>query len=195
MSFSRGRKQPAPLDETALYEYAVGALARRMRAIAELKQLMRRKVEQGESGESKIATVVARLKEHGYINDSQYAANYARLRQENEKFGKRRVQQELYLKGVHPDLIGRTLEAAYEGVDEEQLVRAHLERKRVKPPATEKDAARVVRLLARAGFSTGAIFKVLKNWTVSDDALSAIEQLPPQEVDDSDDSDRNEGTD
>ena len=34
------RKKPEPLDEAALYQYAVGALARQMRTVAELKRLL-----------------------------------------------------------------------------------------------------------------------------------------------------------
>src|SRR3984957_1134588 len=54
----RARKKPEPLDEAALYQYAVGALARQMRTVAELKRLMSRRVEPGEAGEAKVAVVV-----------------------------------------------------------------------------------------------------------------------------------------
>ena len=62
---------PTPLDEAALYDYAVNALARSMRTVAQLKRLMRRKVEAGETGEEKIAAVVARLHEHRYLDDAR----------------------------------------------------------------------------------------------------------------------------
>ena len=38
----RAPKKAQPLDEAALYQYAVGALARQMRTVAELKRLMSR---------------------------------------------------------------------------------------------------------------------------------------------------------
>ena len=92
--------RPRPtLDEAALYQYAVGALGRQMRTVAELKRLMSRRVEEGEAGESKMAAVVARLAEQRYLDDSAFASTYTRLRQENQSFGKRRVQQELTRKG------------------------------------------------------------------------------------------------
>ena len=81
------------------------------------------------------------------------------LRQENQSFGKRRVRQDLVQKGVHAEVIAKTLDAAYEDVNEEELARRHLERKRVKKPSNEKEAARVMRMLVRAGFSTGVIFQ------------------------------------
>ena len=52
----RARKKPEPLDEAALYQYAVGALARQMRTVAELKRLMIRRVESGDPGDGDEAT-------------------------------------------------------------------------------------------------------------------------------------------
>ena len=154
-----------------------------MRTAAELTQLMRNKVEAGEGGQAKINGVLARLKEYGYVNDADYAANYAKLRQENASFGKRRVRQDLAVKGVHAELIAATLEAAYENVNEEELARRHLERKGVKKPANQKEAARVMRMLMRAGFSTGVIFSILKNWNVPNEALAALEAVEDDPAD------------
>ncbi|MFZ0663439.1 MAG: regulatory protein RecX [Acidobacteriaceae bacterium] len=177
----RARKKPEPLSQSALYEYTAGALGRHMRTVAELTRLMRRRVEPGESGQAKIEAVIARLKEYGYLNDADYAANYARLRQENASFGKRRVRQDLAVKGVHPELIAETLDTAYQNVNEEALARRHLERKGVKKPTTQKEAARVLRMLMRAGFSTGVVFSILKNWNVPEDALSGLESAAEDE--------------
>ena len=179
----RARKKPEPLNEAALYEYAVNALGRRMRTVAELTRLMLNRVERGERGQAKIDAVIARLKEYGYVNDADYAANYAKLRQENSSFGKRRVRQDLAIKGVKADVIASTLDAAYEGVKEEELARKHLERKRVKKPANEKEAARVMRMLVRAGFSTGVVYSILKKWNVPDETLSALESVEDRPAD------------
>ena len=175
MAFSRAKKKTAPFDEHALYDHAVKALGRRMRTVAELKRLMRSRVESGEQGEAKIDRVIARLKEQRYLNDTSYANSYARLRQENQSLGKRRVRQDLIQKGVHAEVIAKTLDAAYEDVNEEELARRHLERKRIAKPVNEKEFARVMRMLVRAGFSTGVIFKILRKWDVDDKALAALE--------------------
>jgi regulatory protein len=180
MSF-RPKKKPEPLDEAALYEYAIAALGRRMRTVAELKRLMRNRVEEGEVGNAKVLAVVHRLEEQHYLDDPAYAATFARLRQDNEKFGKRRVQQELARKGVNSALISTTIDAAYENVSEEALARKHLERKRIKQPSNEKESVRVVRLLVRGGFSTGVIFKILKSWKVGDETLAALETIDAEE--------------
>ena len=160
----RARSRPEPLDEAALYQYAVGALARQMRTVAELKRLMSRRVEQGEVGETKIAAVVARLADQHYLDDRAFASTYTRLRQENQSFGKRRVQQELTRKGVQAELVASTLETAYAGVSEEELVRRYVARKRIKKPQDEKETARLVRRLVGAGFSFAIISTLFKSW-------------------------------
>jgi regulatory protein len=160
------RKKPQPLDEGALYQYAVGALARQMRTVAELKRLMSRRVEAGEAGESKMAAVVARLAEQHYLDDRAFASTYTRLRQENESFGKRRVQQELTRKGVHAELVASTLETAYGQGNEEELARRYLARKRIVKPQNDKETARLIRRLVTAGFSFATISDILKNWEI-----------------------------
>jgi regulatory protein len=170
-------KKSQPFDEAALYDYAVRALGRRMRTVAELKCLMKTRVEAGDSGEAKMRAVIARLHEYRYLDDAAYATTFIRLRQDNEKFGRRRVQQDLARKGIGADRIASALDKSYENVSEETLAREHLVRKRIAPPANEKETARVVRLLVRAGFSTGTIFKVLKEWRVGDETLAALETI------------------
>jgi regulatory protein len=177
----RLRRPPTPLDDDTLYNYAVKLLGQQVRTVAEVKRLLRRRVEPGETGETRMDAVIARLTERRYLNDTAYAQDYAKLRQENASLGKRRVQQDLMRKGVQPEVIAKTLGAAYEGVSEEELARRHLERKRIRKPAGEKEAARVARLLMRAGFSTGTIVRILKKWDVDESALAAMEMADPEE--------------
>lgn len=180
MAFARPKKRE-PLSEAALFEYAVGALARRMRTVRDLKRLMRTRAEEGEAGERAMDRVVARLKELNYLSDTRFAADYTRLRKESEKFGRRRVQQDLVQKGIHKDLVASTLATAYDDVDEVALARQYIARKRMKRPEGEdakKQAARVMGRLMRAGFSAGAIFKVLREWNVE---VDEIEEAEPED--------------
>lgn len=181
----RPRKPPTALDEDALYTYAVRLLGTQMRTVAELKRLLRRRAAPGEAGQAALDAVIARLKEHRYLDDTGYALDYAKLRQENSSFGRRRVQQDLMRKGVQADVITKTLDTAYEGVGEEALARRHLARKRIAQPETDKDAARVARLLLRAGFSTSTIVRILKKWNVDEAALTAFESAGADEPSDS----------
>ncbi|HME58125.1 MAG TPA: RecX family transcriptional regulator [Terracidiphilus sp.] len=178
MTFGRKSAKPrAFLNEGGLYEYGVKALGRQMRSEAELRRLMRKRAEPGERGEAAVAAAVERLREHGYLDDAAFAETYARLRQQNEKLGERRVRQDLLQKGVHGELIAETLEARYGQTNEEALAREHLARRRLRKPQNEKETARIMRRLVAAGFSTGVIYKILRQWDVPDEALTALENL------------------
>lgn len=174
MPFS-GSRQRRKLDDVELYEYAVGALARKMRTVAELKRLLRSRSHPGEDGEMAIEVVIAKLKEQKYLNDSRYAAAYSQYRQANEKFGRRRVITDLKVKGVHSEVIEQAVNTAYADVNEEKLAAQFLERKRLKKPKNQRESARVFRMLMRAGFSSGTIFKVLKRWNVDDETIAVLE--------------------
>ena len=174
MPFS-GSRQRRKLDDVELYEYAVGALARKMRTVAELKRLLRSRAHPGEDGEMAIEVVIAKLKEQKYLNDSRYAAAYSQYRQANEKFGRRRVITDLKVKGVHSEVIEQAVNTAYSDVNEEKLAAQFLERKRLKKPKNQRESARIFRMLMRAGFSSGTIFKVLKRWKVDDETIATLE--------------------
>ena len=148
-----------------------------MRTESEMRRLMRLRVEPGERGDAVVNNTVTRLKECGYLDDAAFAETYARLRQQNEKLGQRRVRQNLQQKGVAPALITDTLDARYANTDEEALARQHLERKRMRKPENEKETARVMRRLVTAGFSTSVIYKILRQWNVPDESLAALENL------------------
>ena len=171
-----GARQKRRLDDVELYEYAVASLGRKMRTVAELKRLLRARAHPKDDGELAVEAVIAKLKEQKYLNDSKYAAAYSQYRQANEKFGRRRVISDLKAKGVHGDVIDEAVGAAYEDVNEEKLARKFLERKRVKKPQNQRESARLFRMLVRAGFSSSAIFKVLKRWNVDDEVLAAVEE-------------------
>jgi regulatory protein len=163
------RKVREPVGEAGLFEYAVRSLASRMRTERDLRRLMKVRAVPGDEGERAMDGVVARLKELKYLSDTRFAADYTRLRKENEKFGRRRVQQDLASKGVASETVGAAVGAAYDGVDEVALARAYVARKRMKQPSGEKakqESARVMGRLLRAGFSAGTVFKVLRDWGV-----------------------------
>ncbi len=173
MAFAQPKKV---YTENELYEYAVAALARRMRPVGELKRMLRRKVEaKTELGETLVELIIRRLKDQGYLNDSQYAAAYSSFRRDNEKFGRRRVISDLKSKGVHGEVAEKAVTAAYEDVDEELQARLYLRRKRLQKPANQKEAARIFRNLMRAGFSSKIIFTILKRWDVDDETLTALQ--------------------
>jgi regulatory protein len=174
MAFPRPQKKF--YSEEELYEYAVGALARRMRTVAELKRLLRARVDtEAEYGQTLVELIIRRLKDRGYLNDSQYAEYFSSLRRDNQKFGRMRVVTDLKNKGMHGDVIEKAVDAAYEGVSEEKQAREFLRRKRLVKPRNQKETARIFRQLARGGFGSKTIFTILKHWNVDEETLTELE--------------------
>lgn len=177
-------KPKAFLNQSGLYEYAVKALGRRMRTEAELRRLMRTRVEPGPAGEGVVQAVVTRLKEQRYLDDRSYAETFSRLRRENDKFGQRRVRQSLGQKGVPSKVVDQVVAESYAKTDEEALARQYLDRKRLRKPDGEKETARVMRRLVAAGFSIGIIYRILRQWDVPDESLAALDDLDDEPAQD-----------
>ena len=154
----------APLDAVGLLEFAVRSLSSKMKSIRDLRRKMVERAEPGEAGEVAVEAVILKLKDLGYLSDERFAADYTRLRKENEKYGKRRVQQGLMQKGIAQELTQSTLATAYDEVDEVALAKEYVARKRMKKPEGEKEVARAMRRLMGAGFSTKTIWMVLRGW-------------------------------
>ena len=184
MPFARSNKVH---DPASLYDYAVQALGRRMRTVAELKRLLRQKNVEGDK-DAAIEAVIRKLKEQRYLDDSRYASMYATIRKEGAKHGPQRIITDLKLKGVHKDVIAKTVDDTYDGVNEEELARAFIARKRLKQPTksvgrdaasrkqSQRETAKVFRALLRAGFKSATIIKVLKKWDVEDELLTALDE-------------------
>ena len=166
MAFARPKKRE-PVGDAELFEYAVGALSRRMRTVRDLRKLMKVRAFEGEAGERDMDRVVERLVELKYLSDERFAQDFTRMRKENQGFGRRRVAQDLALKGVGKDLVAETVGAAFDEADEVALARAYVERKRIRKPVEQKEVVRVMNRLVRAGYSSGAIFKLLRGWEVA----------------------------
>lgn len=174
MALARPRKL---FTEAELYDYAIGALARRSRSVAELKRLLRNRVEADtEFGKTLVELIIVRLKDQGYLNDARYATAYSSYRRDTEKFGRRRIEIDLKAKGVHGDVIAKAVASAYEDVKEEDQARAYLRRKRLEKPKDQKQTARIFRNLMRAGFGSKTIFAILKKWDVDDETLSGLDE-------------------
>jgi regulatory protein len=154
------------MGEAGLFEFAVGTLTRKMRTVRDLKRLMRPRALEGADGERDMDSVVARLIELKYLSDTRFAQDYTRMRKENQGFGRRRVQQDLTMKGVDKQLVSSALAAAYDEADEVALARNYCERKRIRQPVDQKETGRVMNRLMRAGYGSNAIFELLKSWRV-----------------------------
>jgi len=174
-------RKPRRLDADGLWEYALKSLGGRAHSIGELREKLRRRAERA----GDIDGVLARLKEHQYLDDRRYAESFASARLLNEKLGRTRVIRELRARRVAPAVAERTVEKVYQGVPETALIEEWIRRKYRTAPREglfqdQKDLAAAYRRLARAGFRTGEILNVLKRFAKDPELLDGFE--PPEEA-------------
>lgn len=136
------------------YNYAVSLLARRDHSESELKNKLALKGYKSGAEEA-----IEKLKNGGYIDDSRFARLYVRELQTLKKYGKRRIEQELYRKGIDRDIIREVLDETE--FDESELVML-IERKYARYLSDEKGINKTVNALLRLGYSYGEIRDALR---------------------------------
>lgn len=174
------QRQPRRLNAAGLWEYALKALAGRAHSTGDLREKLRRRAEKA----GDIDEVLSRLKSAGYLDDRRYAESFANSRLTNEKFGRTRVIHDLRQRRVAPALAERSVQNVYQDVDEVALIEDWIRRKyrtaeREGLFSEDKDLAAAYQRLARAGFRTGEIVKVLKRFAKNPELLDNFE--PPEE--------------
>src|SRR5260370_18642454 len=88
MGFARPKKRE-PVGEAGLFEYAVGALARRMRTERDLRRLMKLRAEEGEAGAGGVGAVVAALQGLGGFGGERFCGENLRVGEKAVKCVKR----------------------------------------------------------------------------------------------------------
>ncbi len=154
------RKTPAPLDTDSLYQIAVRALARRAHSSAEVRALLLRR----KAAKANVEAVLARLRDHGFLDDVRFARSFVASHIENRLEGRVRVRRDLAARRVRPDVADEALRSGFEAVDEARLLRQYLRRKlRVSKPLGKPSAVQALyRRLLRAGFRSDTIVGELK---------------------------------
>ena len=168
-------------DSEALWAYALKALGGRAHSTGELREKLLRRAEKA----SDVDAVLARLKEHGYLDDHRFAEGFAAARLSNDRLGRTRVVRDLRQRRIAPSVAERTVPKVYEGVDEEALIEEVIRRKYRLVPREglfreDKDMAAAYRRLLRAGFRTGDIIRVLKRFARNPDLLDNFESSPEE---------------
>ena len=100
-----------------------------------------------------------KLKSYGYLDDSRFALRFAQELQRVKHYGKKRIEQELYRKGVSREVVSDTLEQL--SFDEDALP-ALIERRYLRQLDTEKGVQKTVAALQRMGYSFGEIRDALR---------------------------------
>jgi regulatory protein len=165
-----------PLDDDALWVYALKLLAARAHSQGELREKLRRRAARAAG----VDAVLARLKDDGYLDDRKFAESFAAARLANEKLGSARVLRDLRQRRVAPSLAERTVRQVYREVNEEALIEDWVRRKyrlatRENLFAEDKDVAAAYRRLLRAGFRPGEILRVLKRFARNPELLDSFE--------------------
>ena len=136
------------------YDAALKYLETRPRTYYEtVKRLKERGFEADE-----ITRAMELVLKYGYIDDKQYAQEYALSRIGTGNFGPRRIKQELRLKGIDGALIDGAIARAMESHDETEAAKGFIMKKRVDLSSLDiKGRKRLSDMLARRGFSYSAI--------------------------------------
>jgi len=179
----RSQRARPRLDENALFEYAVEALAARAHSSAELRRKLRARAERA----GDVARVVARLKECGYLSDRRFAETLASARLHNQGFGKTRVLRELRERRVAPAVAEKAVREAYAEVDETVLIEQYVERRILRAGRggrlrDEKELASAYRKLLRAGFSHSNALRVLKRFAATPGQFDEFDPPEPEEA-------------
>jgi regulatory protein len=168
------------LDLERLWSYALRVLGGRAHSTGELREKLQRRAERA----GDVDDILSRLKDHGYLNDRQYAEGFASARLSNDKFGKTRVIRDLRQRRIAPALAETTVRQVYGDVDEQALIEEWIRRKYRAAPREglfqdRKDLAAAYGRLLRAGFRSEEILRTLKRFARDPELLDGFE--PPEE--------------
>lgn len=138
------------------FERAVNLLTYKWRSIAELRE---RLLEKDWTNAEIVDSVIAKLEEYGYINDEQFAKDFAASQIRQKPVGKRVLRQKLAMKKVSKETAEAALEQLFEETPEAELVElAAQKRLRLKgKPETREDVKKFYDYLLRQGFSYDAV--------------------------------------
>ncbi len=112
-----------------------------------------------------IEFVLADLESFGYVNDRQFAEQWAAGRLRLRGFGRHRVERELRDKGIEQDIIAATLASVCDDEIEMRTARASAEKKLKMLRSFDRETCRrrLAAFLERKGFSYEIIRTVLKD--------------------------------
>lgn len=139
-----------PYEKTM--DRALKLLSFKPRSIAELRERLLEKVW---AEEPIVDQVIKRLIELRYLDDEQFAANYASSRLTVRPLGRTRLRRDLQRKKIPDRVAEQTLNEIYAGEAEEELIdRAVSKRVRLKgPPTSREEVKKLFDYLLRRGFN------------------------------------------
>ncbi|HEX8194692.1 MAG TPA: regulatory protein RecX [Pyrinomonadaceae bacterium] len=137
-------------------ERAIRLLAAKPRSIGELRE---RLLEKNWTNAEIVETVLQKLEEYKFVNDEQFAHDFAASKLRQKPVGKRRLQQSLQQKQLDKETVEHALEQVYEETPEADLVEEAIKKRiRLKGlPENRDETKKFYDYLMRQGFSYGLI--------------------------------------
>ena len=151
-STEKAKQLPATPEEirARAFQRAVKLLAAKPRSIAELRERLAERC----SSKAVIETVIARLREYGYLDDERYALGYASSKVRQQPIGRRRLELSLARKKVDRAVADDALDQVFAETSEAELLDRAVE-KRIRlrgRPKTRAEAKSLFDHLLRQGF-------------------------------------------
>jgi regulatory protein len=143
-----GESTPSPEPDRAL-RLAYAYLNRRERTEAEVRRHLEARGVEPSAAESVIAT----LREQGYVDDGRFARLFAQDRRHLDQWGSERIRRTLQDRGLDRDLVAATL-GQTPAEDELERARALLRRRFPSLPLDLRDRERALGVLLRKGFDS-----------------------------------------
>lgn len=135
------------------FDKTLNLLSFRLRSEWELQDYLKRKKAEPEI----IVQILNKLRINGYVNDEQFAKRWVENRRLMKPTSRRKLIVELKQKRVPSEIIDKVLDQDKSEVDERQILRELVEKKRHRYP----DQIKLMQYLARQGYSYDDIKSVL----------------------------------
>jgi regulatory protein len=134
------------------FDRAVNLLTFKPRSIKELRM---RLLEKDWTNAAIVEDVIKTLETYGYLNDAQFAKDFAASKLRQKPVGKHVLRQKLIQKKLDKETIDDAIEKTFENTSEEEIIDLAIEKRlRLKgKPATREDAKKFYDFLLRQGFS------------------------------------------
>ena len=134
------------------FDRAVNLLTYKPRSIKELRE---RLLEKDWTNSAIVEEVIVKLETYGYLNDAQFAKDFASSKLRQKPIGKRVLKQKLAQKKLDKETVEDAIEKAFEETPEEEIIdRAIEKRLRLKgKPIEREDVKKFYDFLLRQGFS------------------------------------------
>jgi regulatory protein len=144
-----------------VFQRALKLLAAKPRSIAELRE---RLLQGRGANKAVVETVVAQLREYGYLDDHLFAFGYASSRVRQKTVGRQRLKRDLMLKKVNSEVVDQALDLVFSEASEEELIGRAID-KRIRLRGSPKNRAEAKKLfdhLLRQGFSYELVWQKVR---------------------------------